>query len=242
LNSSPKYYQFSNDIIAKIRDGSFLPGMKIPSENEIIGRYRVSNTTARKILQRIESAGLATRVKGKGTYVNSYNIKRSANRILSFTRNMLESGHTPATEVLDARTIDKGYSSTINGRRYSIQGPAFKVRRLRFADDTPILLETRYISVALCPGIQERDFEGSLYDMYHHYGHRLTEIDQMLSTCMIGAGLKEFFDVSGPAPAFRLESVTFCEKEMVLEIEDSIYRGDKYRFAVRALPQAHPFP
>ena len=41
---------------------------------------------------------------------------------------------------------------------------------------------------------------------------------------------------TGPIPAFRVEGVTFCGKEMILEMEDSIYRGDKYRFSVCALP------
>lgn len=39
---------------------------------------------------------------------------------------------------------------------------------------------------------------------------------------------------STEVPAFRVEGVTFCGKEMILKMEDSIYRGDKYRFSIRA--------
>ncbi len=40
----------------------------------------------------------------------------------------------------------------------------------------------------------------------------------------------------GPIPGFRVEGVTFCGKEMILEMEDAIYRGDTYRLSVCTRP------
>src|SRR3546814_9241764 len=68
-DNSYKFTAISNDIVDRIRNGEYLPGDKIPSENEIINRYSVSNTTARKALLDIELRGWAKRVKGKGTFV-----------------------------------------------------------------------------------------------------------------------------------------------------------------------------
>jgi GntR family transcriptional regulator len=233
----PKYYQISQQIIAVIRSGRLKPGMQIPSENEIMREYGVSNTTARRSLQEIERVGWGTRIKGKGTFVRQRDVQRSATRILGFNRNMIEAGYTPSTKVLDARKIAKGYSGTINGRRYVMRGPVYKIHRLRFADDIPMMLEVRYISVEFCPDVEKQDFTGSLYGIYQeHYGLSLAEIRQTLSTVMIDAGTQRFFDVVEPIPAFRVEGVTFCGKEMILEMEDSIYRGDKHRFCVCARP------
>ena len=49
-NSLPKYFQISREIIASIQRGVLQPGSPVPSENEIIERFHVSNTTARKAL------------------------------------------------------------------------------------------------------------------------------------------------------------------------------------------------
>ena len=84
----PLYYQISREIIEKIQTGELLPGMRVPSENEIVKKYEVSNTTARKILNEIESLGWALKIKGKGTFVQRNTVERSATRILSFTKNM----------------------------------------------------------------------------------------------------------------------------------------------------------
>lgn len=237
MDSTPKYYAISREIIAGIQNGDLQPGMKAPSENELIATHHISNTTARKVLREIEAAGWVTRIKGKGTFVRENNIERSANRILSFTSNMRQTGYTPRTVVLDTRMVRSGYSAVINGRRYTMRGPVFKIHRLRFGDDIPMMLETRYISPRLCPDVADQDFSGSLYRIYMDvYGLQLTEINQMLSATLMDTSARKFFDVPHPTPAFRVESVTFCGKELILEMEDSVYRGDKYRFSVRATP------
>lgn len=237
MDHLPKYYSISRKIIGRIHSGELLPGMKVPSENELIREFGISNTTARKVLHEVERAGWVVRIKGRGTFVREKNIERSANKILSFTRNMREAGHVPSTKVLDGRRISGGYAAVINGRRYAIKGPVFKIHRLRFANDTAMMLEVRYISLSLCPGIEKMSFGGSLYELYQkQYGHQLTEVNQMLSTTIIDESTSSFFDIKHPVPAFRVESVTFCGRELVLEMEDSLYRGDKYRFSVRAQP------
>jgi GntR family transcriptional regulator len=232
----PKYYRISQDITAGIQSGKLRPGMRVPSENEIIQRYRVSNTTARKALQEIEKAGWAIRIKGRGTFVQTQNIERSATRILGFTRNIIEAGQQPRTQVLEADVCRKGYSAVVNGRFYVMKGPVYRIKRLRFANETPMMLEERFISLELCPGIEAKDLEQSLYDLYERqYGLTLTEVNQMLSTVLIrdepAMGL---FRIAEPICAFVVDGVTFCNKELILEMEKSIYRGDKYRFSVRA--------
>jgi GntR family transcriptional regulator len=100
-----------------------------------------------------------------------------------------------------------------------------------------MMLEVRYISMEFCPDVEKQNFMDSLYDIYQeHYGLSLVEVQQTLSTVMIDTSTQRFFDVREPIPAFRVEGVTFCGKEMILEMEDSIYRGDKYRFSVSAKP------
>ena len=102
-----------------------------------------------------------------------------------------------------------------------------------------MMLEVRYISLALCPSIDEATLTESLYEVYRtKYGHELTEIHQMLSTYLIESEAATFFDLHGPVSGLLVDGVTFCGREIILEMEKSIYRGDQYSFAVRAI--MHP--
>ncbi len=232
----PKYYQISRDIIANIQKGRLITGSQVPSENEIIEKYGVSNTTARKALQEIEHNGWVTRIKGKGTYVTNNKVERSVTRILGFTVNMNEAGREPSTRLIQLKTLENNHTLTINRRQYVLRGPLCMIHRIRFADDIPMMVEKRYISLQFCPDIQEKDLEKSLYEIYeNYYGLQLSQVDQKLSAVMTEPEEISYFDLVKPVPAFRVEGVTFCGKELILEMENSLYRGDMYSFSVKAV-------
>ncbi len=232
----PKYLQISGDIVSLIRRGKLAAGTRVPSENDIIRRYRVSNTTARKALQEIEQEGWVERIKARGTFVRRESVGRSVDRILGFTKNMLQAGRVPSTRLLDIRVLKFGRNLKINGREYRLAGPLCRIDRLRLADGIPMMMETRYVDLSLCPGIHHKDLEGSLYQIYEkHYALKLVQVNQDLSACLLeGMREMEHFELEEPVPAFQVEGVAFCGKEMILEMERSLYRGDLYSFSVQA--------
>lgn len=234
----PKYFQISREIIAMIQAGALPAKSPVPSENEIIERYNVSNTTARKALHELEKEGWVTRVKGKGTFVRDYTVVRVINRIFGFTKNMLEAGRQPATKLIGFHLRQTDHSQTINGRLFTLKGPFCEIERIRYADGVPMMQETRYLSLGLCPDIHRRNLEQSLYTIFEKdYGIHLTEINQMLSAVLLAGESLRPFQLTKPVPAFRVEGVSFCGKDLIIEMEDSVYRGDVYRFAAKAVRQ-----
>jgi GntR family transcriptional regulator len=100
-----------------------------------------------------------------------------------------------------------------------------------------MMIEERYISLDFCPGFEKENLEGSLYDLYRDkYNLHVTQIDQSLQAIIIPEGLNAHFCADRSIPGFQVHGVTFCGRELVLEIEDSIYRGDRYHFTVQATP------
>ena len=232
---TPKYFRIMQEIIAEIRSGSLVPGARIISENEVIEAYEVSNTTARRVLLELERGGWVRRVKGKGTYVCDNRVDRSATRILGFTKNMVQARRVPSTQLISVKIRRRSRKLIISGRQYHLPGPICEIKRLRLADGIPMMRETRYISNKLCPGIRKKDLAGSLYDIYERdFNLQLVQIDQELSAIIVDGREIGFPGVEGQIPAFCVKGVTSCAKELILEMEESIYRGDMYRFTVRA--------
>lgn len=235
--SPPKYFQISRDVIGMIQSGALPPGSPVPSENEIIEKYQVSNTTARKALHDLEKEGWVNRVKGKGTFVRDFTVVRAINRIFGFTKNMIEAGRKPATRLVGFHLRNTDHTQTINGRQFTLKGPFCEIERIRYADGIPMMKETRYISLGLCPDIHRRNLEQSLYAVFaKDYGIHLTEINQMLSAVLLEGEELKAFQLEKPVPAFRVEGVSFCGRDLIIEMEDSVYRGDIYRFAAKAQP------
>jgi len=239
--SPPKYFQISRDVVSMIQSGKLKPGTPVPSENEIIEKYQVSNTTARKALHELEKEGWVTRVKGKGTFVRDFTVVRAINRIFGFTKNMIEAGRKPTTRLVGFHLRQTDHTQTINGRVFTLKGPFCEIERIRYADGIPMMKETRYLSLGLCPDIHRRNLEQSLYTIFEKdYGIHLTEINQMLSAVVLEGEWLKPFQLEKPVPAFRVEGASFCGKDLIIEMEDSVYRGDMYRFSAKAVGLKSP--
>lgn len=64
----PKYYTLMEQLKEQILNGEISPGEKLPSENELSARYRISRHTVRKALAILENEGCVEAVHGKGTF------------------------------------------------------------------------------------------------------------------------------------------------------------------------------
>jgi len=49
-----------------------------------------------------------------------------------------------------------------------------------------------------------------------------------------GEALKPF-RLEQAVPALRVEGASFCAKDLIVEMEDSVYQRDMYRFAAKAV-------
>lgn len=246
-NSLPKYIAISKEIIQKIEAGEYLPGDKIPSENDLIKTYRISNTTARKSLLEVELQGWANRIKGKGTFVLNRTEDKHLTRVLgsfhaikeSFSDNLKKEGFIPKNIILEKTILKNGISSNINERHHIIEGPVLKIHRLRYGDETLLKDETKYISMGCCPRINMLDLEESLIKIYETKYHlKLKEVQRTLGTTILYPGeSNNYFESEMPLPVFLLDGATFNDDGKIIEIEKSFYRGDKYRFSMITKPQ-----
>ena len=54
---------------ADIREGRLIPGQKLPTESELVGRYDVSRTVVREAISRLQASGQVETRHGIGTFV-----------------------------------------------------------------------------------------------------------------------------------------------------------------------------
>nr|WP_319511891.1 GntR family transcriptional regulator [uncultured Draconibacterium sp.] len=245
--STPKYILISQEIIQKIETGELAPGDKIPSENELIKTYEISNTTARKSLLEIELKGWASRIKGKGTFVLNRSEDKQFTRMLgsfhaikeSFSDNLVKEGLHPKNTILEKTVLEDGISSNINNKHFIIKGPVLKIHRLRYGNDLLLKDETRYISLELCPKINMHDLDTAFIKIFEdHYNLNITNVERSLSTTVLNPNdSSNYFETEIPMATFILDGVVISEGSKVVEIEKSFYRGDKYKFSITAKPQ-----
>src|SRR5690554_2839480 len=69
---APLYEQLKEALCARIRNGEFKPGDRIPSETELADEAGVSRITSKRALEELAQDGWVYRIRGKGTFVSEH--------------------------------------------------------------------------------------------------------------------------------------------------------------------------
>jgi GntR family histidine utilization transcriptional repressor len=160
----PLYERIKAHVLERIADGTFKPGTKIPSENQLANELGASRLTAHRALRELTAIGVLERINGVGTFVAQprasstfvllHNIAddiRKRGKSLSITVRALEKQSPPLdiAKKMGVKTKDRLFHSVI----------------IYAADGSPIQLEDRYVAPEFAPQFLSQDFtKGSTTD------------------------------------------------------------------------------
>lgn len=215
-----------------IRSAGLVGGDKLPSERVLSERLGVSRTALRAAITQLISMHVLESKQGSGTYV----LPSKPINIFQETRNFSDAvrrvGRRPGAHLLDARVLeaDEGLAGNLD---LPCGSPVFEVRRVRFADDTPVAYETSYINHGLCPGIEKHDFSHeSLYDVLaHEYGVRVGHGVERVSIARATAPEARHLVIDEGEPVFFVQALERTASGDPVEYLKAVYVPSRYRFA-----------
>lgn len=222
----PKHVQLS-DVLEDLAVTELGPGAAIPSERELMATYDVSRATVRRAIESLVAEGLLHRSQGKGTFVARPRVESNLH-LASFSQDMRSRGLTPSTRLMRVDE-ERPPADVARSLRLGARGTAWRVDRVRLADDQPMALEQGWYPCAALPGLDTQDLTGSLYTLFaEHYGIVIDAAEQTLwGEAAEGATARRLeAPVHTPLLVFRrLSSAAGRPMEHVV----SRYRGDRYQ-------------
>ena len=233
----PLYYQLKEKIKENILNGTFKEGDLLPAERELSEKYNLSSTTVRRALNDLVYESFLERKAGKGTFVRMRRVKRDLRKVLGFTDNMKEMGLVPTTKVL-SKTIIKATEFVRNYMEIGESAEVVKLERLRLADNVPMMLETRYIRIDLCPGIIEYELDSSLWNVFENvYGRKPYRHSQTLRVATISGDSAALLGIEENSYIYLIKGATYLKDGQAIECEQSYYRSDRYELSFEAIAE-----
>ena len=106
---TPMYQVLKADLKKEIQEGRLSVGQLVPSESELIAKYRVSSTTARRCLDELENEGLLERKRGAGTFVSGMASVLNKQRVAVVVKSYFSLAHPFLATVVGAieRTLEQ---------------------------------------------------------------------------------------------------------------------------------------
>jgi GntR family transcriptional regulator len=233
----PYYIQLKEIIRARIKDGTWTVGDRLPSEAEFCTMFDVSRPVVRQALQDLIHEGLIRRRKGKGSFVASNKIiEQLAQKLTGFYQDMVEQGLQPVTTVL-AQHIIPATAEIAEQLRIAVDEPVIEIVRLRAVQQVPVVLVTTYLPYSLCPKLVREDLNNqSLYELLENrYGIQIVRGRRAIHAVLAEGQEAKLLEVNKGAPLFRLESTCFLENGTPVEYYIAFHRGDRTQFDVELI-------
>lgn len=225
------YDQIKDDLLSKIKDGTYPEGRTIPSELELAEMYGVSRPTIRQALQILVNDGYLEKRRRRGTVVTKPKVSQSFTMsISSFEDAMRLAGRLPKTKALVFKR--ERANAEVEKRLELTRGQdVFKLVRLRYADDLPNVFVESYIPCTLYPGLDSFDFnESSLYAAMDTCGNPVMTARRRLEVIKADGAAAALLDVEAGDPLLLFHTVARDANGTAVEYSVATYRGESNSF------------
>ena len=233
LVREPVYQQLNQALRGLLSSGDFPIGVRFLTERQVSDRYQISRATANKVLSNLVSEGLLEFRKGVGTFVRGQGMDLNLRALVSFTEEAIAAGKRPATRVLVFEQMSGGQApeAVVAKLDIGLGDLLFNIERLRMADETPVILEQRYVVARFCPELTETDASGSLYSVWARKCELALEgADQTIRAVSLHGHEARLLEVREGSAGLLVSSVGYLVGGAPLWWERTLYRGDAYEF------------
>lgn len=239
MTTEPKYRQIAADLRAAILDRDYLPGDRLPGENDLMARYRVARMTARQALGVLLHEGLAVAHKGSGIFVRDFApiIRKSLTRLS-------HDGWARGASIWSADAAGRDLQVTTRVREDAVpgniapllgldEGERVCVRERRFVlDGQPVMLSSSYLPADIVRGsaiAQQDTGPGGTYARLAELGHEPTRFREDVRARMPQAQEITALDLSAfGTPVIEIVRTAFTEDGIPIEVNEMTLDASAY--------------
>ncbi|NBE83993.1 GntR family transcriptional regulator [Micromonospora rubida] len=205
----------------------------LPRERDLAEELGVSRTTLRQALRELLDDGLIYTIRGQGTFASDTRIAKGAS-LSGFTEDMRARGLAPSSRMIetDAVVAREALAVELGLPEGSL---LYRVERLRMADGAPMCLEEVHLPADLFPGLLVENLDGALYEtMRDRYQVQVTVAQQRIAAVVPNQRQCKLLEIPPASALLEVRRIGFDSRGRAVERAVSLYRGDRYHFALTA--------
>ena len=225
------YSSIKDDLLAKIKEGTYKEGDVIPPEVELAKSYGVSRPTIRQALQILANDGYVEKRKRRGTIVTKPKVSQGLTTgVRSFEDDMTRAGRAVRSTVIIFKR-ERANEEVASNLELKPHDEVYKLVRLRYVDDRPNVFVESYIPVEPYPNFESYDFTTQrMYGAMTDGGHPVVHAHRRLDVIKADAATAALLDVEVGDPLFLFHTVGREANGRAVEYSVATYRGENNTF------------
>lgn len=211
---TPLYRKVKDHILARIRTGEWVPGARVPSENEIVERFQVSRMTANRALNELTQEGWLARVAGVGTFVKPPPQRASLIEVRDIAEEIRERGHAHTARLELCR---RDVASPAMAAEFELpdEAPLFHVIMVHAENGVAIQIEDRWVNPAAAPDFLDQDFARTTPASYLIGNIPVDEVEHTVEAVMPTPRQQNLLDIPASEPCLALARRTWAAGQVV---------------------------
>jgi GntR family transcriptional regulator len=238
-SSVPLHIQVRETIRREAKEGGLIDKSgRLMTEAELGRHFGVSRITIRNAISPLVDEGMFARTRGRGTFLRSNQPEHWVGKLMGFSETIRDAGYHAGAKVLQqgmTNRLDPDLREQIRERA------VWQLKRLRFADDTPIAIEHAFYPPDIGLELEKRDLTSIImYSVFEDdLGHAIREAKQTIGASLADATSGKLLGVKAGSALLSIERLTIGKDDRPLELLRAIYLPEYFRLSI-CLTRRHP--
>ncbi|WDP91561.1 MAG: GntR family transcriptional regulator [Desulfobacter sp.] len=227
-------YQIVRQLILKqIKEGTLLPGDKLPSERALCSDLSLNRNTVRHALLLLQREGKIFRLERKGWYVSTLRLSYNPVDHVNFARLAASQGLGArwSTTDLGTTTMDRETDSGKEG--FAMGRPVYKMENIYFLEEQKVAYTLTYLDKELLPGIVPKTVDRAMTQVIEEeYGMALRQRNLLIRPLLLPRKITLQLNISLGSPGIYVRRTKTGPGGRVLTVEHEYWRFDAIELRV----------
>lgn len=227
----PLYRQAKEWVVAQINSGELKRGQKVPSENEMVEKLKISRMTANRALRELMDEGHVTRIQGVGTFVTMHRPQNALLEVRSIADEISDwGGEHRCRVILNREEILPATAASKLGILHG--GRVYHTILLHMDRDLPILYADRYVNPTIAPEYINQNFEITTPNRYLKNIAPIEEAEHTVEAIIPAKNIRDLLQITKYEPCLLLHRRVWSSGKIASNCQ-LIYPGSRYRLGGR---------
>ena len=205
----PLYVQLKEHVLQNIRSGEWRSGERVPSEHELVRKFKVSRMTANRALRELMRSGVLARIAGVGTFVGDLKAAAHPLQIRNIAQEIRDRGHRHRALPV---TLERICPDATVRSRLGVAAQALHVFHsliVHFENDVALQVEDRFVNPLIAPDYLAADFTALTPYEYLMEVAPLQRVEHVVRAVQPDARIRGLLKLRPREPALLIERVTW---------------------------------
>jgi GntR family histidine utilization transcriptional repressor len=218
-------------ILAQIRAGTWPPGHKLPSENDLVRQFGISRMTVNRALRELSMEGAILRMQGVGSFVAHIKPAADLLEVRNIADEIEQRGHTHA-----ARLVLAAQEAATDSVAAALDVPPgadiYHSILVHLENRVPVQIEDRFVNPAAAPGYLAHDFTRITPHEVLTRAAPLSETEHLVEAVLPVSWESRLLGIAASEPCLLMHRRTWSGAQVVTSAR-LLYPGARYRLQGR---------